>query len=433
MQNILADFQAISDADWRSKLTRDLKGVTFEELQRLDDNNIIIKPFYTKAPENAQPLFQHTDWEILEWVEVEEEAAANATALQALSRGANALHFELKKENCDWARLFQNIDLAIIHTYISGLPKDAEVTLQAYLQPLALPTTAVNWGQDAIASYVQSANIIYKDNIVAQNQNLFIDASAYLNAGSPSVQQLAYALAHLQEYLHQFEQAGALPEINCIHLQVAVGTAFFEEIAKLRALRQLVALLLEQYGLDLPVKIHVVTAALYKATVDVYNNMLRDTLAGMAAVLGGCNSLYISPFDYKQAKSNPAFSQRMSINQQLMMKEESFFNQVADAAQGSFYIEELTQALANQAWEHFKAIEREGGILAYFEQGKLVAEINTKAEILIAAYQSGKKPWIGVNKYPLEPVPASTAEQRVLSKDVVRPLELMHFIVAANQ
>ncbi len=435
MEDLLKEFETSNSSQWKERLKQDLKGITFEQLQRTDDNHITIDPFYTLEDRGpAASVFAHTDWVIVEEVPVTGEKVANSQALAALQCGASGLHFVIEKEGVDWQALFKDIELNFIRTRIEWAPgiQAQEATLKDYLEHNAIDPGAVLYGRDNLNTYFTTKEVAAKQALLSGigfEEDIWVDSGIYYNAGANSVCQLAYTLGHIQEALHVAEANGTLTGIRRVHIHTTVGTAFFEEIAKLRALRQLAALLLRQYGLPAAVQLYVQTGTLYKAPFDVYSNLLRDTLAGMAAVLGGCDALTILPFDQKKEAGYTRFSQRMGINQQLLFKEESYLHQIGDTAKGSYYIEQLTDRFASEAWATFKRIELEGGLLAYFDKGLLLQEVKEQADTLVKAYVSGEKIWIGMNKYP-NPTdsPRKVKEQLPEVSDTIRPLEIARFL-----
>ena len=437
MEDLLKEFATSNSAAWKERLVKDLKGITFEQLQTVDDNHITIHPFYTGEDSVASPsVFGHTDWVIMEQVQVKEEKAANAQALSALQSGAGGLHFLIEKVNVAWDTLFKDIELNFIQTKIEWTTGSSvqEASLQQYLGAHAIDRTLVDNGRDHLAVYFSTKSPSFKEAFLNglhlfNEHNLWIDAAAYYNAGANSVSQLSYTLGHIQEVLHLAQQQGTLAAIQKLNINIAVGTAFFEEISKLRALRQLVALLLQQYELSAEVQLYVQTGTLYKAPFDVYSNLLRDTLAGMAAVLGGCDALSILPFDVKKQAAYTRFSQRMAINQQLLFKEESYLHQIADTAKGSYYIDKLTAQLAEAAWTSFRDMEQEGGLLASFESGTLLQNIKEQADQLVAQYVSGEKIWIGMNKYPNPTdLPQETAMTESGVEGTLKALEIAAYL-----
>src|SRR5690606_31022060 len=135
-----------------------------------------------------------------------------------------------------------------------------------------------------------------------------------------------------------------------------VGTQFFEEIAKLRALQNLLPLLFKPYHISPQVHLHITCATLYKSHLDVYNNVIRDTIAATAAIAGGCHSLSISHFNPNE-EATDYFGLSISRNIQLILKEESFLHKFSDYAAGAYFIENTTEQMAQNAWTLFKEIE----------------------------------------------------------------------------
>ncbi|HTO14651.1 MAG TPA: methylmalonyl-CoA mutase family protein [Edaphocola sp.] len=432
MENLLNNFEAVTSEDWKEKIKKDLKGITFEQLQRQDDNGISIDPFYTEGIPDATAAFDHTDWEIVSEILVDDEVIANQQALYALNSGASAIYFNINKEGIDWNLLLKGIELNFIKTFIR-YPLSISLntsSLENYITHNNINKDTVDNSIDNIAAYFKTKNKAtpFPLDLKETNKIILIDNTIYFNAGTNSVTQLAMALAQLQEYLHLLEKSNKISLIETISIEIATGTSFFEEIAKIRALRQIVALLNQQYNLEIPLYIIAKSGILQKAAYDEYNNLLRDTLSGMAAVLGGCNALCISSFDAANEKGNKEFSLRMAINQQLIFKEESYLNSIADAGNGSYFIEQLTENLAQKAWSIFKEIEQEGGCLDAFDKGLLQQRIRTQASNLIEDYKSGKKLWIGINKYPN---PVNSPKPQIGSKpknnELIEDLNLLEY------
>jgi methylmalonyl-CoA mutase len=438
MTTLFDEFAASSPEAWKERLSKDLKGITFEDLSVQDRNGLTIRPFYTPEdlPAHAASAFTHRDWTICASIKVTDARAANQQALHELNAGASGLCFELDGA-ADLQVLLQDIELSYIHTRfnLSGhtgtfLSNWKELLIARNLQEQK-PGYAVYY--DVITPYIAGAD---KDpqhdaalfhSLFDATRQVCVDARIYQNAGANSVWQLSCCLAQLNEYLSWLESEGKTVSLQEVHLSVTTGTDFFEEISKLRALQRLVETLLSAYAVTVPVHLHVETSDTYRSAFDSYSNLLRDTLAGMAAVLGGCHSLLIHPFDQSKNEAGE-FSNRMSRNQQLIFKEECYLDQVADAAAGSFYIEQLTAQLAEAAWETFKDIEADGGLIAAFKQGKIGTAIEAQAAEWIAEYRSGKRVLIGVNKYinaKDEPQPAATTGEKTAGLHTVSLTEAL--------
>lgn len=424
---MFSEFVPVNKQAWEEKIVRDLKGLTCDDLAKHNRNQILIRPFY--AFEDIEQtgcdlLSQKSDWVIISKVVIDNEKDANKAALNELKNGAGGLAFVLNEgEELDLEVLLRDIEVQYIflHFALSKNPDNFINHLKTFLSKRDLDFSQLHCcvSYDPIGTWVErdTGNIEEaRDTYVAYTQqsqgliNLCIEGSVYQNAGANVCYELACVLAHANEYLNWLDETDKLM-IKQLYVSVAVGTNFFEEIAKLRALKKLLHTLFLAYDINPTVHIHVETSDCYRSPYDVYNNLLRDATAAMAAAISGCDSIYIAPFD--SAKDRSAFANRMSRNQQLIFKEESYLNRVADAAHGSYYVETLTNKIAENAWEILKDIEGEGGFLNAFKNGTIKSAIEKQAGQLLDDYRNGKKTLIGVNKYKVgrDAVVANTANQ----------------------
>ena len=207
-----------------------------------------------------------------------------------------------------------------------------------------------------------------------------------------------HVLRAMEEREVPVEQAAARLQFN-----LTVGSDFFLEIAKLRALRLLWSDILTAAGCPADMGapfIHANTSLRTMSLLDPQVNILRTTTQAMAAVLGGVASLNVRPFT---AAAGPPeeFSRRVARNLQLILKHESHLDQVLDPAGGSWYIESLTRDLGRQSWEIFQEIERQGGIVQGMRSGWVQERIGCAAELRQQRLAVGKEVLIGTNKYPL--------------------------------
>ena len=208
------------------------------------------------------------------------------------------------------------------------------------------------------------------------------------------VQQLAYTLAHLNEYFNRIENLN-----QPITIEVSVGTNYFFEIAKLRALRILFNTLAKEY--NHPHECHIIaTPTKRNKTIYDYNvNMWRTTTECMSAILGGANAIANIPYDILYHKDNE-FGDRIARNQLLILKKESYLDKVNNPADGAYYIESLTEQLAEKALELFKDIEANGGFITQLIEGTIQRKINESAQKEQDLFDSGKEVLLGTNKYP---------------------------------
>ena len=188
------------------------------------------------------------------------------------------------------------------------------------------------------------------------------------------------------------------------HMQwnLGVGSDYFLEIARIRAARMLFSALVSGFDKTSeisPVYIHSITTTWNKTLYDPNVNMLRLTTEAMAAILGGCNSLVVRPFDSTYNEPGD-FSERLARNIQIILKEESYFSKVVDPAAGSYYIESLTDSLIQNAWELFLKIDDQGGFIKSFTSGFITEEVNKTAKLRFGMVASRREILLGTNQYP---------------------------------
>jgi methylmalonyl-CoA mutase len=216
-------------------------------------------------------------------------------------------------------------------------------------------------------------------------------------AGATAVQELGFALAEAVENLNAAIESGksvdaAAPSIAFVF---AAGSNYFFEIAKLRAARLLWSTAVAAFGPDdskaAITRIHVRTARENKSLHDPYTNLLRITTEGLSAVLGGCDSLTVEPF---------GFDDHLALNVQRILREEAHVGKVCDPAGGSYYIESLTEALAQETWKLFQQVEAAGGWTVALQSGMVEQALTTSREAKAKAVGSRRRVLVGVNNYP---------------------------------
>jgi len=440
MEKLFSEFHPADAASWKAMLEKDLKGITFDQLSVIDRNEITIQPFYTPEDINTPPSLINitTGWDICTLIPVNDALSGNKTALNELNNGATGIFFDIKNTT-DIALLLKDIELPYIYSCFRLYPgqEDLVKQLKRLLSEKNQDFGAMNTFlyHDYISNYLQTGTIGNNDQefsleLFKETGIIGIDAGLFLNAGATTTYELACSLALTNEYLHILNENHQLDKLRKLHITLSADTSFFEQISKFRAFRKLLDLLCTQYNCAPTIHIHAGTAHTYRSPFDSYSNLLRDTIAGMAAVIGGCNSLYIYPFN-ESIGAQDDFGRRMSRNQQLIFREESYLDKVADAGAGSYYIETLTEELASKSWDLFKEIEAEGGLLAAFDKEIITQNIRQQAVELIREYKEGKRILIGVNKFPNpkdEPIQTEPAKETFPGK-AIRPLSLTQAIL----
>jgi len=408
-KSLFKDFEAVSSKAWKQKIQVDLKGADYNDTLIWHTNEgIDVKPFYHSDEFESLPetsASKATEWKISQVIEVEDAKEANAKAIDAIDRGAESIIFNITSDKISIDDLLQNIDLKSIPVEIK-----CDFLSEEFLNKLSSSTNTslVTFHTDIIGHLAKTGNWYTNlkddhekfDAIVKSSNQFSIDAGLYQNAGTNIVQQLAYSLAHANEYLNHFDDLSAeAKEAIEVTFNTAVGSNYFFEIAKLRALRQLWQTLASEYSFNTNCRIIALPSKRNKTIYDYNVNMLRTTTECMSAVLGGANVVANLPYDSLYHHSNE-FGDRIARNQLLVLKNESYFDKVNNPADGAYYIESLTEQLAEKALALFKDIEANGGFLSQLKEGTIQRKIKESADKEQADFDAEKLILLGTNKHP---------------------------------
>jgi len=223
------------------------------------------------------------------------------------------------------------------------------------------------------------------------------------NAGASEAQELGIMLATAASHLRMFEEARqplvyAVPHIG---FAVSVDQDQFLSTAKIRALRKLWTRMLEACAIDpAPVTIHAETSYRMMTARDPETNILRTTIAAFAAATGGADSISVLPHTITHGLPD-GFARRLARNGQLILAGESRLDFVADPAAGSGAVESLTDGLCERAWEEFRQIEREGGVLRSLAAGHIQRRVAAARAKRLAEFRKGTRNIVGTTLYRL--------------------------------
>ena len=401
------NFDDVSSKQWKQKIQVDLKGVDYNDTLIWHTNEgIDVKPFYhsDELDIKTNPSFtKATAFKICQSIFVAHTEKSNAKALDAISRGAESIMFIIPSEDVSVNDLLKNIDststpirlklLFLSSEYVKTIPSQHHVDIETDI--LGHLAKTGNWFTNLKEDHKQF------DAIVKHTNTITIDASLYQNAGANMVQQLAYTLAHINEYFNHLNTLidDSNKESIKVVINLSVGTNYFFEISKLKVLRILYQTLSSEYGFNTNCQIHVTPTKRNKTIYDYNINMLRTTTECMSAVLGGANSITNLAYDALYHKDNE-FGERISRNQLLVLKHESYFDIVDNPADGSYYIESITSQLSEKALELFKDIEGNGGFLSQLRAGTIQKKIKESASKEQDQFNSGDITLLGTNKHP---------------------------------
>lgn len=402
---ITTDFEPTSSKAWKQKIQVDLKGADYNEvLLTATNEGISIKPFYhsDQFEKLAVPRFTE-DFKICQKFNVTSEVKANSDALDAVNKGATSIKFavnstfdseklfkNLLEKSLEFHFQFKSLNFEFLKSLISLLT-DENVSFN--IDCLGKLTQTGNWFNSMENDFKQIANL----TAGTSQRILGIDMAIYQNAGANCVQQLAYGLAHLNEYLNR----GLLNTDTPIQLNIAIGSHYFFEISKIRALRYLANKLLKEYGHTGTLRIYAEPSLRNKTLYDYNVNMLRTTTESMSAVLGGSNTISNCSYDVLFHAPND-FGERIARNQLLILKEECSFIGAHDFATNSYYIESITKQIAEKALLVFKDVESGGGLIQQLFSGAIQRKIKENAAKEQTQFDTAELVLLGTNKYPNE-------------------------------
>ena len=439
-EKLFSEFQAPTTQEWLDKIEVDLKGADFQKrLVWRTNEGFNVQPFYRredlknlKTPDALPGEFpfvrgnkkDSNEWYVRQNIKVDDPVEANKKALDILNKGVDSIGFRFGGDRVSAEfidTLLKDIRLDIVEVSYRTCPNHAlklAGLLVQYFEKQGYDKEKIVGGVgfdpiDAMLVKGKDTTPLLADmpklvETVKDYPNLrcvMVHSDTLNNAGAYIVQELGYALAWGNEYLQQLVDAGVDADLaaKSIKFYMGVSENYFMEIAKFRAARLLWAQIVKQYEpkCDCACKmvINASTSTYNQTLFDSYVNLLRSQTEAMSAALGGVHSMVVTPFDapYEQATD---FSERIARNQQLLIKEESHFDRIVDPSAGSYYIEHLTDALAQEGWKLFLKIEEEGGFLAAVKAGTVQDDINATNVKRHGDAAKRKEFLLGTNQFP---------------------------------
>lgn len=404
-EQLLNEFESVSSKQWKQQIQYELNGADYNDTLVWESlEGIKVKPFYHNDEfKSKYSINTPNAFKILQNIFVHDITLSNKRALAVLNRGAESIRFTIKNEKVCIEDLMQNLpfEKTLYFFYLPFLSIDFVNKISAFtsknkaniviqIDPIGQLCKDGNWFQNLEKDFEKLNFISEKTN----NSFLTIASEIYQNAGANMVQQLAFTLAHVNEYFNRISSIN-----QPITIEVAVGTNYFFEIAKLRALRLLFTTLASAYNHSLDCHIIATPTKRNKTLYDYNINMLRTTTECMSAIIGGANTIANLPYDSLYHKDNE-FGDRIARNQLLILKNESYFDKVNNPADGAYYIESLTEQLAEKALLLFKDIEANGGFIKQLIEGTIQKKIQESAIKEQELFNDGKEILVGTNKHP---------------------------------
>lgn len=453
-EKLFSEFAPVSTEEWMAKITADLKGVPFEKkLVWKTGEGFNVNPFYraedieglqtTTSLPGEFPYVRGTkkdnDWKVRQDIDVICFKEANEKAKDLLMKGVTSLGFHFKGEDVSEENIATLLDgiypelvelnfktcnckaekLAhILAAYFKAQGVDlgkcfGSINYDPFKKPLIKGKDNTSW-VEAASAMLKAGKALPRYKVLAVNASYFNDAGAYIT------QELGYALAWGNELIARLIEAGfeADEVAKKIKFNFGISSNYFMEIAKFRAARWLWAEIVAAYKpvchcpTECPNKAengmcrcackmtaHAQTSEWNMTIYDAHVNLLRSQTEAMSAALAGVDSITVRPFD-KMYQNPDDFSERIARNQQLLLKEECHLDKVVDPSAGSYYVEVLTNSLAEVAWNLFLEVEDKGGFGVAVTAGEIQQAVNASNIARRKAVATRREILLGTNQFP---------------------------------
>ena len=459
-EKLFTEFPPVPTEKWEEVITADLKGADYErKLVWKTGEGFNVRPYY--RAENLEGIKflgsqagefpyvrgtrAHNRWRVHQTVSVVCPKEANAEALKILNAGVDSLGFCIASEAftaADLDTLLGEIcipavqltfcgqktadvaELVLAKIEKEGIAKE-DVRIAFCIDPLVkgLSTKGDFCSPNGEKCFARIAELIRKTKEYKHIRVVTVSGQIFGNSGSTIVEELAFVLSAGHDYLVRLTDAGLTIEeaARKLRFSFSVSSNYFMEIAKFRAARMLWANIVKGYNPEkncaCKMQIHAETSKWNQTVYDPYVNMLRGTTEAMSAAIGGVYSLEVTPFD--ASFENPTeFSKRIARNVELLLKHESHFDQVVDPAGGSYYIENLTQSIAAEAWKLFLEIEEKGGYAEAYKAGFIKERVEASAAAKDKAIATRRQTLLGANQFPNF---TEVAPKEITAEAVTRP------------
>ena len=377
MSNLNYPFEPVAHEDWVLQIHKELRGQT-EQIE-FKDSIEELELNITEVPSHLLTISSPSESNEVNSVHFErivDEKESNRRILLALMQGANALFIRIEKEQVDWKLVFDQIELAYIRT---------EVLVQGEAQISELRTQLTKEQLSHIA--------LLSDELRDQNRSTCIP---YFNGfelqqiGANAQQELGLIVTAYHHYLSEGNRSEVV-------FSVGVGSQYFVQMAKIRALHYLIQKIAALHGVAHPAyRIQAHIGWTNKSLKDPYTNLLRQTSEAMSAYAGGVQGLVIHPWDEYAQEGKEDFTLRMSLNVYNLLNDEAHFDWVQDPMKGSRIVEALTVQIVEKTWGRIQS-------LSEVHRKELIdmclSDINQTRLKREDAWLNGKEKLIGVHTF----------------------------------
>ncbi len=390
MNDFQLDFTETSTETWKAQILKELKddAVKIEFTDKIEEISLDI----TKASEkdfNSEVINESNNWNVSAFIEVNDEKSANKLALKNLNQGYNELIFNLKSIEIDWVLLLNDIEVEYIHTRLqftntTQLSSFLSSSYVAKIQYFSFETDPLSSVFATLENEIKS---------LTSNRVVSINGFEIQQVGATTWQEIGLILSTGHELLNR----GFLP--NQLSLSIGIGSNYFLEIAKIRALRYLWEQITAAYGSKNSIEIVAHIGWSNKSLKDQHTNLLRQTTELMSAAAGGSDSIVVHPYDQNSTVGSSDFAYRMAANISNLLKEESYFDKVHDPLKGSYIIDNLTELISSKAWAYFLELDTFKSLNATDKILKIKSDITLKRTQRLNLFNQKQIKLIGINLF----------------------------------
>ncbi|MFE2942983.1 methylmalonyl-CoA mutase family protein [Streptomyces sp. NPDC059255] len=444
---LASEFPAATFEEWRGLAAATLSGDLADRdpetaLSSWTEDGLRLKPLYTArdldglAPRGVPgrwPYVRGTDvpdasrgWEVRQRLTASGPGPLAESARAELSGGVDTLWLPTDSpalRPSDLPEVLATVDLTGVGLVLDDTPASRTTvrTLLAVAQERGIDPGALtgSLGVDPLGRQARTGvrtELVELPALFALARDLpsmaviTVDGTVHHRAGASPAEELGLATATAVTYLRALTDAGLTPEevFARVEFRLAVTADQFGSLAKLRAARLVWSRVAELCGVPEAgaQRQHAVTSQAMLTRHDARTNMLRATVACVSAVAGGASAITVLPFDAAGATPGD-LGRRVARSTHAILRHEAHLGRVSDPAGGSPYIETLTDALAEAAWEHFTAVEQSGGMQSHLDSGQLHRDLAATARRRRRAVAVGQRPLTGISSYAVldDPLP----------------------------
>ena len=393
MNGILFDFSEASNEVWKNQIVKELK-VESSKIEFTDNIEEISLDITSPASQdfNSASSNPTNDWKASAFIEVNDEKSANKLALNCLNQGYNELIFKFNSNNIDWELLLKEILVEYIHTRLAF--QNVEQLISFLTTNFTSKIHYFSFEIDPLANHFNEFEAELKHLTV--NRVLGINGFECQQIGACTWQEIGVVLSTAHELVNR----GFNP--SQLSLSVGIGSNYFLEIAKVRALRYLWNQITTAYNFDNSVEIVAHVGWSNKSLKDQHTNLLRQTTETMSAAAGGADSIVVHPYDQYAIEGSSEFAYRMAANISNLLKEESYFDKVQDPLKGSRIIENLTQLISKKAWNYFLELDTFKSLNSTEKIAKIKSDISSKRALREQLCKEKQIKLIGINLFNTE-------------------------------